>query len=898
MSTGRPLWLAVLGLTMAAVVSAYAGTTGKLAGKVTDQETGEPLPGVNVIVEGTTLGAATDLEGNYLVLNLPPGVYSVRAQMIGYQPVVVSNVRISIDKTTTINFQLRRTVIELGREVTVVAERPLVQRDLTSTEAVVGSDVIQRLPVERFEDVVNLQAGVVEGHFRGGRLGEVVYMIDGVPVNDVYSGSYAVEVENSAIQELQVISGTFNAEYGQAMSGVVNIVTKEGSDRYEGRVEAYLGDYVSSHRRIFWNIDGWNPVYSLQASLSGPAPLAGGKLSFFALGRYYYDEGYIYGKKVFVPSDHSDFTADDPSKWVVMSHGKVYSFSEELARRLIEQAEAVPMSPNLRLTGQLKLTFRPRPADKLSYELLAQRQDMQYYDHRFRLNPDGNYRHFRRSSDHSLSWTHVVSDRSFFTLKAAYFDTRYRQYVYEDPFDSRYVSRMRLQDTGANAYLSGGMQMWHFRRSTTTVLGKLDLTSQVTRQHQLKTGVEVRRHRLWLHEYEVIPELPERIAPITTFNNNRYEHFPIEASAYVQDKMEFDYLIVNAGVRFDYFDPDGEVPVDFRQPDISPRLSAKPSYQLSPRFGLAYPISDRGALHLSYGHFFQIPNFQYLYVNPEFDIYPLQSTPSPPPNSLLNTVGNAELKPQKTVIYEIGLQQQLGQDYALDATVYYKDIRNLLGTEVKMTLQGIRYGRYINRDYGQVKGFTLAFEKRHSGGIGATVDYTFQIAKGNASDPNTAFLDQQTDPPRETEKQMVPLDWDRRHQVNATLSLGYPERFVISLIGRLGSGLPYTPSFQNIQTAVENSARKPLYLNFDLYAYRNLRVGKLGATVYVRVLNLFDRLNELEVFTDTGRAGYTLAPLYVGGLRPRGLNTLEDYYIRPDFYSPPREVQVGFAVEF
>jgi len=875
-----------------------AGTTGKLAGKVVDRDTGEPLPGVNVIIEGTTLGAATDLDGNYIVLRIPPGVYSVRAQMIGYQPVVVNNVRISIDKTTTVNFELQRTVVELGKEITVVAERPLVQMDLTSTEAVVGSEVIQQLPVERFEDVVNLQAGVVEGHFRGGRLGEVVYMIDGVPVNDVYSGTYALEVENSAIQELQVISGTFNAEYGQAMSGVVNIVTKEGGEKLEGRVEAYFGDYLSTHKRIFWNIEKINPTYSLQASLSGPFPIFGEKLRFFALGRFYYDEGYIYGKKVFVPSDHSDFTADDPSRWQVMSHGQVYSFSEELARRLMDEAEPVPMNPSLRVTGQAKFTYRPNPSNKFNYELLLQRNDFRIYDHRFRLNPDGDYRRYRRGYNHTLTWTHVLSDRTFFELKLAHFRTRYKQYVYEDPFDSRYVSRMRLQDTGANAFLSGGMQMWHFRRSTTTTLAKLDLTSQVTNQHQIKTGMEVRRHRLWLHEYEVIPELPQRIAPLTTFNNNQYEHFPLEAAVYVQDKMEFDYLIVNAGLRLDYFDPDGEVPLDFSQPDISPKRRAETSYQISPRLGLAYPISDKGALHISYGHFFQIPNFQYLYVNPEFDIYPLQSTPSPPPNSLLNTVGNADLKPQKTVIYEIGLQQQLGQDFAIDATVYYKDIRNLLGTEVKMTLQGIRYGRYINRDYGQVKGFTLAFEKRQSGGVGATIDYTFQIAKGNASDPNTAFLDQQTEPPRETEKQMVPLNWDRRHQINATLTLGYPQSFVVSLIGRFGTGLPYTPTFQNIQTAVENSARKPVYLNFDLYAYRNVRLGKLNASLYVRVLNLFDRLNELEVFTDTGRAGYTLAPIYVGGLRPRGLNRLEDYFIRPDFYSAPREVQVGFSVEF
>ncbi len=893
---GRVAVVAVFCLVLA--LAAKAGTTGKIVGRVVDAETGEALPGVNVIVEGTTLGAATDMDGKFIILRVPPGQYTLRAEMIGYNPTRVENIRVMIDKTARVDFQLQKTVLQLGKTVTVVAQRPLVQHDLTSTEAIVGGDVISQLPVQRFEDVVNLQAGVVEGHFRGGRLGEVVYMIDGVPVNDVYSGTYAVEVENNAIQELQVISGTFNAEYGQAMSGVVNIVTKEGGEHFSGQVDAYLGDYVSNHKHIFWNIENLNPTYSFQANLSGPIPGLADHLRFFVSGRAFYDEGYIYGKRVFEPSDHSDFTADEPSRWKVMSHGQVYDFSEELARRLISEAEPVPMNPNLRLTGQGKFTYRITPSNKLNYEVLVQRNDFRVYDHRFRLNPDGDYRRFRRGINHSLVWTHVLSDRTFFSAKAAYFSTSFKQYVYADPFDPRYVTRQRLQDAGANAFLTGGMQMWHFRRSTTTMLAKYDLTSQVTDQHQVKTGFEVRRHRLWLHEFEVVPELPDRISPLTSFNNNQYEHFPVEAAVYAQDKMEFDYLIVNAGVRVDYFDPDGEVPVNFKEPDKSPKRKAKSSYQVSPRFGLAYPITDRGAIHISYGHFFQIPNFRYLYVNPEFDIYPLQSTPSPPPHSLLNTVGNADLKPQKTVIYEMGLQQQLGQDYALDATIYYKDIRNLLGTEVKMTLQGIRYGRYINRDYGQVKGVTISFEKRQSGGVSATVDYTFQIAKGNASDPNTAFLDQQTEPPRETEKQMVPLNWDRRHQINATLTLGYPDKFLVSIIGRLGTGLPYTPTFQNLQTAVENSARKPLYLNFDIYAFKNFKLGRLRYSVYARILNVFDRLNELEVFTDTGRANYTLAPIYVGGLRPRGLNTLEDYYIRPDFYSPPRQVQVGMSVEF
>ena len=287
-----------------------------------------------------------------------------------------------------------------------------------------------------------------------------------------------------------------------------------------------------------------------------------------------------------------------------------------------------------------------------------------------------------------------------------------------------------------------------------------------------------------------------------------------------------------------------------------------------------------------------------MFTNPEFDILPLQSIPSAPPHSELNTVGNADLKPQKTVIYEIGLQQQLASDLGLVVTIYNKDIRNLLGTEVHQTLQGIKYGRYINRDYGNVKGVTIALDKRPAYGVSATLDYTFQIARGNASDPNSAFLDQSTDPPMQTEKKMVPLNWDRRHQINLTLALGNSDNYNISIIGRYGSGLPYTPTFQNIQTAVENSARRPNFISADLYAYKIIPLKDLRFYVFLRVYNLFDRKNETDVFSDTGRAGYSLAPLYTGGLRPRGLNTLDSYFIRPDFYSAPREVNIGFTLEF
>ncbi|MFQ5706491.1 MAG: TonB-dependent receptor [bacterium] len=876
--------------------AAWSGTTGKISGRVVDKATGEPLPGANVMVVGTNLGAASDLDGNFIILRVPPGAYSVKASMIGYTDLQFNNVQIGVDRTTKLSFELSATVVELGESVVVVAEKPLVQMDLTSSSASVGSDVLSKLPLDRFEDAVNLQAGVVDGHFRGGRLGEVAYMIDGVTVNDVFSGNFSLEVENNAIQELEVISGTFNAEYGQAMSGVVNIVTKEGGHRYHGNVSAYFGDYLSKHNNIFFNIDKVNPIYNGQWNLSGPFPGFSDKMTFFVSGRYFQEEGWIYGQRIFVPSDSSSFSGNNRNNWFVMSQGQGYRFSEALVDSLKANSKAVPMNPQTRWTGQGKFTYRFSSANKLSYEILLQRRNFKTYNHLFKDNPDGDYRRWQRSIHHTVNWTHVFSDRMFSSLKFAHFRNKFEQFVYSNRFDPRYVSDDRLRDASNNSFVTGGQQMWQYRRETRTTVAKLDLTDQITNLHQLKFGFEARRHRLWLEEFEVLLDLPQRKAPLSSFNNNRFLVHPLELSGYFQDKMEFDFMIVNIGLRYDFFDSDYVIPTDFKNPTTSAKRPAKTSNQLSPRFGIALPISDRGVIHISYGHFFQTPVFDFLFRNPEFEVFPLQSAINPPPNSLLNTVGNAELKPQKTISYEIGLQQQLTDNLAVDVTVYLKDIRNLLGSEVFKNAQQDRFARYVNRDYGSVKGLTIALEKRLTQGFSATVDYTFQVAKGNASDPNDAFLDQQSEPPIQTTKQLVPLDWDRTHSLNMTVTVGNPDEFVVGIIGKLGSGLPYTPTKQKVRENVKNGGRKPLFYNVDLYASKNFKLMGLNYSLFLRVFNLTDRRNELQVYTDTGRAGFTV-DIFSSG-EPRGINSLNEFIVRPDFYSAPRRVETGLSVSF
>src|SRR5437879_3683703 len=479
--------------------SGIAGTTGKVSGKIADGQTREALIGVNVLIVGTSLGAATDLEGTYFVNNIPPGTYQLKASAVGYSPVVVNDVKVFVDQTTRIDFTLQPEAIEL-QGVEVTATRPLVQRDLTSTTATVTTDQIAKLPLEDVQAAVNLQAGVVQGHFRGGRSNEVKYLVDGVAVNDVFSGNSTLQAEVSSVQEIQVLSGTFNAEYGEALSGVVNQVTKIAGDQYKGGFSSYVGDYVSPHSDIFNHIDYVSPlgrgrnhqkafgVYNVDGNISGPLIQGSSLLKFFASGRYLYDDGYIYGRRVFNPRDSSYTVGTNPQTWVVVATG---------------DGRYVPMNFSERYTLQGKLSINLGSAKGLTLQGLYQNQNYRVYDHRFRLNPDGDYHYYQRSFLGSTNYNHVISDAAFLDANASLFETDYRQYVYEDPLDPRYANPELTRTLGPNTFLTGGTQNWHFLHHTNTYTGRIDLTDQVTRLHQIKTAIDGKDHTLRNQDFQI-----------------------------------------------------------------------------------------------------------------------------------------------------------------------------------------------------------------------------------------------------------------------------------------------------------------------------------------------------------------------------------------------------------
>ena len=889
-----------------AQVSAEPGSTGKIAGRIVDVDTGDPLPGAAVRIEETVLGDAADIEGHYAIINVKPGTYTIVASMIGYATVRIENVEVSADRTTRVNIELREAVIE-GEEILVIAQRPLIEQDRTTSASYVSAESIESLPVQEFQDLLQMQPGVAYDasgrlHLRGGRHGEVAYMIDGIPVTDQFGGGSKIEIENSWVQELQVISGTFNAEYGQAQSGVINVISKEGRPVLGGTASFFGGSYLTGKNDVFLNSASPRlSEFNGEVSLDGPIPfLPSG--SFLVSARLLDSDGWLFGERRVQIDDTV------PIQEFIRQARQTSSDHETLVGIRIpdslQTGDGAMVAMNYRRKYALhsSLSARPLRALKVSYSLFLNVQDRKNYQDNRRFAPDGQPTVTDRGQNHILSLTHTLTSSTFYRMAFSFQRDRRKSHLFDNPLDPRYQGLA----FGTQGFLFGGTSNGRSEITQDLYYGKVDFTSQVDRFNLIKMGMEYRRHNIRTRELVTISDGPVyeppnlRIPSENTAGNDVYTQQPRELSAYVQDKIEIDEIILNAGLRFDFWDPRGRIPTDLEaitNPEDGIRLdtdfeASATSSQLSPRIGLAFPIAESGVLHVSYGHFFQIPRFSYIFTNSEFEVRL---------GDLETMMGNANLKPERTIAYEVGVQQAVAADWKFELTVYYKDIKNLLGQEIITTRDKKIYARYINRDYGNTRGIVFSLIRQYRGSLGATVDYTYQIARGNASDPNAVFFDHQASPPRESEKQILPLDWDQRHALNGTLIVGNPGSWTLSFIGRFHTGQPYTPTDPGSALAeqFENSERKPSQVSLDVNFNRSLQWRAMRVKLFGRVYNALDRLNADRVYSSTGNPAHPYRTVGETEILAQNPNfTVDEINLRPDFYSQPRRIVVGVELSF
>lgn len=873
---------------------AVAQTTGKITGRVTDAKTQEPLVGANIMVQGSGKGSATDDRGAYYILNLPPGVYTLQAFYVGYEKMTLEDVRVSVNRSTTVDIPMRTTILE-GQQVTIEVDRISVKKDLTNSTKNISSDQMAVMPVENVGGVVAMQAGVVEGHFRGGRSTEVSYLIDGIQVDETFDANYAaVDLEAEAIQDLEVITGTFNAEYGRAMSGVVNAVTKDGSKDFQGAFSIGMGNYYTRHTDIFVGLknDEFDRNQDYKVQLSGP--VWGDRLTFFTNFRWQDNLNYLNGIRRFNVDDFSDFSSTDSTQWFSRATG---------------DQSYVPMNSSKNASGMGKITWKVTDQFRLSYLTTLNNDKWRGYDHVFKYNPDGKGASYRTSKLQAVQINQMFSNALFYELKLNNLENINGYYVFRNPLDTNYVNDIFLTSNGPG-FFTGGQEKTHSERTTIDRGAKLDITWQANARHELKSGFQYTAHTInndWhtiLNHYrgtsqEAFLYAPE-ILPDSTLYADVYTVRPVELSAYIQDKMEFQEMVINLGIRWDSFDPATVHPSVPRNPanqlDLPDSMmsgypKAPTLEQISPRLGLAYQLGSAAVLHFSYGHFFQMPPFYALYQNHSFLV---------PPNDYGVTMGNARLKPEKTVSYEIGLWQELAAGLGLEVSVYYRDIYNLLSTKIISTFNQIEYGLYTNKDYGNARGLEVKMDYTHDA-FSAYLNYTLQYTRGNADTPSQTF--DRAGSSMDPVNRFIPMSWDQRHTLNLTAGYRKPN-YGITATGYYNSGSPYTFSPQSEShlsriNLYPNNDYRPTRYSVDLNAYYNLQVTSVGRLEFtLSVYNLLDRLNEVWVNSATGRA-YTgvILDTDIAG-HHSNFNTYEDVIQNPSMYAAPRLVKLGVGLSF
>jgi outer membrane receptor protein involved in Fe transport len=899
-----------------------SSTTGKIAGKIVDKSTRETLPAVNVFVVGSAMGTVTDLNGEFFILNMPAGTYTLRAEMLGYKAMVIEDVRVQVDLTTTLDFKLEPTVLETGESVTIIAERPLIQKDLTASRTIATSEEIARAPVEDVTQVVALVAGTVGGNFRGGRSSEAVYTLEGSVVVDPMTGQFRSDVPLVSLEEMSVETSGFSAEYGNVQSGLVSMVIKEGGPTYSGIVRYKTNDFGSYDINKKFG-ESWETLkdmrdnnmvtekfyypenlQNVEASFGGPIPLVKrlglpGRASFFVAGEQY-------------RSYHNDL-------W--------YPFDKKRS-----------------VNG--KITYSPSPNYKIAFTGLHTWRNSHLYSHAWKnttyesiagtdntpadLNHDGDttdafnmldaYPKYQWDTDQfTLTWTHTLSSRTFYEVKLSRFmykrhynvdekinedtdgdghldlvangtdidgdgDNRAEDLngnsvwdwnvygrdtdLFTDDNDNGYIDASEknarsqwiswatipfgnYRDTnefyvyGQDENLSYYRLRWN--NDSKFVYGfKVNAVSQVHSRHQVKSGVSFDYMDIFSHNVD--------LASGGNVYGENFEVFPNQWAGYIEDKMEYEGMILNLGLRYDEFNPNFDnYPADVEHPVPDSLLStggvilnpvsvpAKRAW--SPRLGVAFPITERDLLHFNYGRYFQQPVLQYAFTNLTYDL-----------SGAFPLIGNPNIEPERTTAYEFGIKHQFGESFVLNAVGFYKDITGLTDTRRVYYTIADWFGLYVNQDYGSVRGFEINLYKRptRSDFLSGTVNYTYSVAKGKSSSTRQSYDFAWSGDVIPTTDSY--LDWDIRHNLKVNLDFRIPrgtnwlgtkifDDAGINLVNYLSSGRPYSPPKRSKEPLI-NTERMPGSWTINLTLDKRVKLGQhYYASFFMWINNLLNWRN-------------------------------------------------------
>ena len=765
-----------------------SGITGKIQGTIRDETTDQPISYADIVVVKTEVGAATDDNGNFFILNVPPGYYTIEISHLGYQTIRIENVAVEVDQAYRLKVYLKPTAIEMT-PVVVSGTTPAVKKDMVGSTYIIRKTEIATLPIDYMERMIALQPAVANVdtalHVRGGRATEVLYLIDNVSVIDPQTGEPAINISKGIIDEVIFLPGGFDAEYGRAMSGVVNLITEHPQDKLTGR--------------LFGKTETIMPFYydfgyqDYQASLH--VPVSHRFKGLFAADLMHTDD---WDPRLFILPHKQRDDYSVYGKWLYAPSGKL----------------------TMGLSAAKSRTQFDRYALNFKFNLDRYRSDLRVGDlEAFNINylPDTK-KYFsltlsRLYSDSKGGPREVESSGPFENFVfLPYNSLRYPHGGYNNPYGA-YFYRFRIE---------GNYPMYVSRTSQVyKALGTGHL--QLGNNHELKAGIEAVYQNLSSFCYFLSNDTLEPI--LDTFN-----YFPGEYAVYIQDNIDCRGFYAKVGGRYDYYSSD------------IPGIPAKTA--LSPRLGCSFMVTERFLFRVNIGKYVQPPLYGYMY-----NFYRLQ----PWPNYIQylfgggfmrgeSYIGNPNLRPEKTMCYEVGMQGEIKKGMNVTMNLYYKDISDLIGARIARADDYYLYVTYFNVEYGNVRGLETILE--YSGAtVEGKISYSLSWARGTSSYANDVFQQYwETNPDTNyiPPQQEYNLDFDQRHRIFIQGTLRLPYHFNANIFCFLGSGYPYTPPGTEGKTGENNMSKLTFRRQIDCMLNRTFRLSKISITASTEILNIFD----------------------------------------------------------
>ncbi len=917
-------------LVMAVLVPAVLFASGKIRGKVADAGTSEPLVGANVVVVGTSMGAATNVAGEYTILNVPAGTYTIRTSYVGYQSVVVSNVRVNNDLTTETNFQLPAEGVTVAA-VEIVAERPLVNKSATNAVRIIDQEFFSKIPARGTNIALAVQPGVVlqnnNIYIRGGRPDEVGYRVEGVGVNDVLNGGNALVVAAEAVEQIQVQAGGFNAEYGGANAGIVQAQLRSGSsEAWKFSLLAETDNYTKQNKKA---LNGYSFGYSdYTATLGGP--VLGKTLRLFGSieNTFYRDPN----QSVRDPFSFTGLVTD----LVVQPSSPVVNGAKQAVR------DTIDIIAGANAFGGFDKRWNYAGSALLDLGQIQVRASGSYSQHlaqttSYYINILNTSR-LPLTSDHNafanLKLSHVLTPTTFYEINLNYFNT------FSKTYDPNFEDNLFLYgDSAANAAIGYQLRGTSYNYSQLTVFqgltginqpgtelagynktsqiglgGRIDFTTQM-KSHELKFGGEYTRYKIrrfapagvfaWASLKQQAGGDPVKLQTLLTKSSGvggdiyGYDIYgndlnndvinaagaltdlgpaqPTFAAAYVQDKIEFSDIIVNAGLRLDYIDPDsrdalnpGDLTFDASDQIIASDIKkTDKTVQVSPRLGFSFPVTDRTVFHAQYGKFIQQTRLIDSYRG-------IQQVAGNIKGGFFNANANGwGLKPTRTTQYELGFSQQFADVASFDITAFYKDIQDQIQFTYIIPDPGTglsNYSSLVNADFSTSKGVEFKLTLRRTQRVQAQVNFTFADTRTTGSNPASVAGLWSAGSTVDYPKYIFPADFDQGNRGSVLLDYRFGRddggpilsQLGLNLLLQFNSGHAFTrlieqqkgtnPGDPRFRQPIEpvGSSTTPWFFQLDGRLDKVVRLGPLDVDFYIYVINILGTDNAVNVFPRTG----------------------------------------------